>query len=208
MKLVLLGPPGAGKGTQAERIAERYSLAHVSTGEMLRAEIAFKTPLGLKAKLLIDEGELVPDEVINEMVKNRIKRDDCIVGYMLDGYPRTLAQAEALASFADIDRAICINVPAELIVERMASRMVCPKCKLSYSIHGEDTHCVECGTELIFREDDKPETVRHRLAVYEELTHPLVDFYRERGILSEIDGVGSVDEVAERIFDTLDGVRE
>ena len=134
MKLILLGPPGAGKGTQAAKIAERYSLAHISTGDMLRAEIASETPLGLRAKALIEAGELVPDEVIVGMVENRIKQDDCVNGFLLDGFPRTIPQAESLLTFSDIDRAVCIEVPGELIIERMARRRVCPNCKRTYSV--------------------------------------------------------------------------
>ena len=126
MKLILLGPPAAGKGTQAEGIAERYSLAHISTGDMLRAEIALKTPLGLEAKALIDEGNLVPDDIINRMVAGRIQREDCANGFLLDGYPRTLAQAEVLSELADIDAVIDIEVPGEIIIRRVASRRVCP----------------------------------------------------------------------------------
>lgn len=208
MKLILLGPPGAGKGTQAERIAERYSLAHISTGDMLRAEIAAMTPLGMEAKAIIDRGELVPDEIIIDMVKARIEQPDCEFGFLLDGFPRTLEQAAELLSFADIDRAVCIDVPAEAIVERMARRRVCPECRRTYSVNAdeaceegeEDFICPHCDVKLVMRDDDRPETVRHRLAVYEEQTFPLVDFFRERELLSEVDGLGTIDEVAERIF--------
>lgn len=207
MKLILLGPPGAGKGTQAAKIAERYSLAHISTGDMLRAEIASMTPLGIKAKALIDEGELVPDEIIVGMVENRIAQPDCENGFLLDGFPRTIAQAESLLGFSDIDRAVCINVPAESIIDRMARRRVCPACRRTYSVdidNGDEFYCSECGTLLVARDDDKPETVRHRLEVYEEQTFPLIEFFNERELLSEIDGVGTVDEVAQNIFDLFE----
>ena len=202
MKLILLGPPGAGKGTQAAKIAERYSLAHISTGDMLRAEIASETPLGMKAKALIDVGELVPDEIITGMVENRIHMDDCVNGFLLDGFPRTIAQAESLLEFSDIDRAVCITVPDEEIIDRMAKRRMCPDCHRTYSIDPEHEQlcCTECGARLVTRDDDKPETVRHRLSVYAEQTFPLVEFFRERKLLSEVDGCGSVDEVAESIF--------
>ncbi|MBR3382917.1 MAG: adenylate kinase [Clostridia bacterium] len=206
MKLILLGPPGAGKGTQAAKIAERYSLAHISTGDMLRAEIASETPLGLRAKALIDEGELVPDEIIIGMVRNRISQDDCVNGFLLDGFPRTIPQAEQLLTFSEIDRAVLISVPDELIIDRMQKRRVCPSCKRTYSVDPDAASsfsCEDCGTELIIRDDDKPETVAHRLAVYAEQTFPLVEFFRERGLLTEVDGSGSVDGVAESIFAEL-----
>ncbi len=203
MKLILLGPPGAGKGTQAEKIAERYSLAHISTGDMLRAEIASETPLGIRAKALIDRGELVPDEIIIGMVENRIAQPDCTNGFLLDGFPRTIAQAESLLGFSDIDRAVCIEVPDESIVERMSRRRVCPECKRTYSVDpekGDEFFCTQCGAKLVTRDDDKPETVRHRLAVYAEQTFPLIDFFRGRELLSTVDGTGAVDEVAGEIF--------
>ncbi len=207
MKLILLGPPGAGKGTQAAKIAERYSLAHISTGDMLRAEIASKTPLGERAKALIDGGELVPDEIIVGMVENRIKQDDCVNGFLLDGFPRTIPQAESLLGFSDIDRAVCITVPDELIIDRMSKRRVCPSCKRTYSVEPGERRffCEDCGTRLVTRDDDKPETVSHRLEVYAEQTFPLVEFFRERELLSEVDGAGSIDEVAESIFALLEG---
>lgn len=216
MKLVLLGPPGAGKGTQAAKIAERYSLAHISTGDMLRAEIALKTPLGLRAKALIDEGEFVPDDVIVGMVGNRIAQPDCENGFLLDGFPRNIAQAEALMGFCDIDRAICIEVPNEAIVGRMAKRRVCPACRLTYTtdelkaayvVDGTEwrrTHYCDCGHELAMRDDDKPATVLHRLQVYERETMPLIDFFAARGLLTKVDGSGTVDEVASGIFNILD----
>jgi adenylate kinase len=206
MKLILLGPPGAGKGTQAAKIAERYSLAHISTGDMLRAEIASETPLGMKAKALIEAGELVPDEIITGMVENRIHMDDCVNGFLLDGFPRTIAQAESLLEFSDVDRAVCITVPDEEIIGRMAKRRVCPGCRRTYSIdpEHEQFYCTECGARLVTRDDDKPETVRHRLSVYAEQTLPLVEFFRERDLLSEVDGCGTVDEVAESIFDLFE----
>ena len=216
MKLVLLGPPGAGKGTQAAKIAERYSLAHISTGDMLRAEIALKTPLGQQAKALIDKGEFVPDDIIIGMVKNRVAQPDCVNGYLLDGFPRTIAQAEALLGFSELDNVICIDVPNDAIVGRMAKRRVCPDCKRTYStddlaasyvVDGNvwrRTHYCDCGHELAIRDDDRPETVLHRLQVYEEQTLPLIAFFNERGLLSTIDGSGTVEQVAESIFNILD----
>ncbi len=217
MKLIILGPPGAGKGTQAAKIAERYSLAHISTGDMLRAEIALKTPLGLKAKTLIDAGELVPDDVIIDMVKARIAQPDCVNGFLLDGFPRTVEQAQALLTFTELDSAISIDVPDEAIVDRMQKRRVCGSCRRTYTsdelsaayiVDGctwrRAQYCVACGAELAVRDDDKPETVLHRLKVYKEQTLPLIDFFTERGLLTTVDGNGSVDSVAQSIFNILD----
>lgn len=216
MKLILFGPPGAGKGTQAAKIAERYSLAHISTGDMLRAEIALKTPLGLQAKSLIDNGEFVPDDIIIGMVKNRIQEPDCSNGFLLDGFPRTIAQANALLSFAAIDKAICMEVPGEAIVRRMAKRRVCSECRRTYStdeltssyiVEGckwRRAHFCDCGSELSVRDDDKPETVRHRLEVYEQQTQPLVEFFDKLGLLAFVNGNDTVDAVSNSIFELLD----
>ncbi|MBR0156956.1 MAG: adenylate kinase [Clostridia bacterium] len=209
MKLILLGPPAAGKGTQAEGIAERYSLAHISTGDMLRAEIALKTPLGLEAKALIDEGNLVPDDIINRMVAGRIQREDCANGFLLDGYPRTLAQAEVLSELADIDAVIDIEVPGEIIIRRVASRRVCPACGHTESVQpGEEEICEKCGAALIQRADDTEEKMRHRLEVYHESTEPLIHYYTERGLIAPVDGAMTITEVAEQIFGILDAKKE
>lgn len=209
MKLILLGPPGAGKGTQAEMIAARYSIAHISTGDMLRAEIRGGTPLGLQAKALIDNGELVPDEIITGMVENRIKQADCENGFLLDGFPRTIPQAESLLGFTVIDRAVCIEVPDESIIGRMSKRRVCPVCKRTYTTDSlapdeDGGYTCECGAKLIARDDDRPETVKHRLSVYAEQTFPLIDFFEKKGLLSRVNGEGSVDEVAGSIFNILE----
>ena len=205
MKLILLGPPAAGKGTQAECIRERYSIAHISTGAMLRAEIAAETPLGLLAKSIIDEGNLVPDEIINEMVKRRIAQDDCKNGFLLDGYPRTIEQANALAEICGIDAVIDINVDSEVIISRVASRRICPSCGHSQSVSGEaEEDCAKCGGELIRRADDAPERMRHRLDVYREHTEPLINYYIERDLLVPIDGARTIPEVSEQIFAFID----
>lgn len=205
MKLILLGPPAAGKGTQAEGIAERYSLAHISTGDMLRAEIALKTPLGLLAKALIDDGNLVPDDIINAMVASRIKQEECKIGFLLDGYPRTIAQAEALCGEVDIDAVIDINVDADILIQRVAARRVCTQCHHSQTIHeGEAEICAKCGAPLERRTDDNPESMRHRLEVYYQRTHPLIKFYRDRKLLVPIDGSKRIAEVSAQIFDYLD----
>lgn len=209
MKLILLGPPAAGKGTQAEGIAERYSLAHISTGDMLRAEIALKTPLGLEAKALIDEGNLVPDDIINAMVAGRIQREDCANGFLLDGYPRTLAQAEVLSGLTDIDAVIDIEVPGEIIIRRVASRRVCPACGHTQSVQpGEEEICDRCGAALIQRADDTEERMRHRLDVYHESTEPLIRYYTERELIVPVDGAMTIREVSQQIFSILDGKKE
>lgn len=209
MKLILLGPPAAGKGTQAEGIAERYSLAHISTGDMLRAEIALKTPLGLEAKALIDEGNLVPDDIINAMVAGRIQREDCANGFLLDGYPRTLAQAEVLSGLTDIDAVIDIEVPGEIIIRRVASRRVCPACGHTQSVQpGEEEICDRCGAALIQRADDTEERMRHRLDVYHESTEPLIRYYMERELIVPVDGAMTIREVSQQIFSILDGKKE
>lgn len=205
MKLILLGPPAAGKGTQAEGIAERYSLAHISTGDMLRAEIALKTPFGIQAKTLIDDGNLVPDEIINAMVATRIQQEDCKIGFLLDGYPRTIAQAEALAALTYIDAVLDIDVDAETLIKRVASRRICPNCKHSQTIHDDEAEiCAKCGNQLIQRPDDNPDSMRHRLEVYYKNTFPLIQYYREKGLLVAIDGGKSVAEVSKQIFDFID----
>ncbi len=206
MKLILLGPPAAGKGTQAELIAERYSLAHISTGDMLRAEIASGTELGRAAKSIIDEGNLVPDDIINAMVAKRILQDDCANGFLLDGYPRTIPQAEALAEAADIGAVIDIEVDSESIIARVAKRRICPVCGHTQSVEpGEEEICAKCGAQLIQRADDTEERMRHRLEVYHASTAPLISFYEERGLIAPIDGGMSIPEVSEQIFAFIDG---
>ena len=204
MKLIFLGPPGAGKGTQAERIAERYKIAHLSTGDMLRAEIRNATPLGAAAKAYIDRGELVPDSVIIDMVRERITRDDCKNGFLLDGFPRTVVQAEALGSFTDIDFAVNIDVPSEKLVARISGRRMCPDCGAAYhvSMYAEPT-CRKCSGKLYQRDDDREETVMNRLKVYTEKTAPLIAFYEAAGKLVTVDGDANVDTVTESILKGL-----
>lgn len=189
MKLIFLGPPGAGKGTQAEKISEHYGIAHISTGDMLRKEMREGTELGKAAKGFIDKGELVPDEVIIGMVENRIKAADCEKGYLFDGFPRTIAQADALLSISDIDMVINIDVPAERLVERIGGRRMCAGCGTGYhvSTYRKDI-CEKCGAELFIRDDDKPETVLNRITVYERQTQPLIDYYDAKGMLRTVDG--------------------
>lgn len=204
MKLIFLGPPGAGKGTQAERIAERFQIAHLSTGDMLRAEIRNATPLGAAAKAYIDRGELVPDSVIIDMVRERIARDDCKNGFLLDGFPRTVVQAEALNAITDIDYAVNIDVPSERLVARISGRRMCADCGAAYhvSMYAEPT-CRKCSGKLYQRDDDREETVMNRLKVYTEKTAPLIAFYEAAGKLVTVDGDANVDTVTESILKGL-----
>ncbi len=204
MKLIFLGPPGAGKGTQAERIAERYQIAHISTGDMLRAEIRNATPLGAEAKAYIDRGALVPDSVIIGMVEKRIQAADCKNGFLLDGFPRTTAQADALAAIVDIDAVVDIEVPLERLVARISGRRMCPDCGAAYHVttYSAET-CAKCGGKLYQRDDDCEETVQNRLVVYEEKTAPLIAYYRERGKLLVVDGDAPIDTVTDSIVKGL-----
>ena len=211
MKIVLLGPPGAGKGTQAKSISNRYSIPHISTGDIFRKNISENTPLGIEAKSFMDNGQLVPDEVTINMVKERLKEDDCRSGYLLDGFPRTVSQAEALESFLQernesLNTALLIDVPSDFILERMTGRRVCPSCGASYHVKfnpAVDGKCELCGTEVVQRKDDTEETVKERLDVYKEQTQPLIDFYKEKELLSVVDGTKAINEVFENICDVL-----
>lgn len=195
MKIVLLGPPGAGKGSLAQFLKNKVDIAHISTGDMLREEIKSGSELGNKAKQLIDEGKLVPDDIIIDMVKSRLSKDDCKNGYILDGFPRTAAQAEALDKVVAMD--LCINFSAsdELLIRRICGRRVCSKCGQVYHIDhiGDAQLCSICGGTLITRKDDNVETITKRLAVYNEQTKPLIEFYREKGILLDVDGEKDTD---------------
>ena len=195
MKIVFLGAPGAGKGTHAQQLMKELNIPQISTGDMFRRAIREETPTGLQAKSYMDKGELVPDEVVIAMVKERLAEDDCKNGYILDGFPRTVAQAEAMEEFATIDLALNIDVPAELIISRLSSRRMCAGCGATYNItlHKSDK-CSTCGGELYQRDDDKPETIRKRLDVYEEKTAPLVAYYRAKGLLSTATLLGTIEE--------------
>lgn len=212
MKIVMLGAPGAGKGTQAKMIAERYGIAHVSTGDIFRANIKNGTELGMEAKKYMDQGLLVPDELTVRILLDRVAGEDCKVGYVLDGFPRNIPQAqvleEALAKLGDrIDYAIDVDVPDENIIKRMGGRRACVSCGATYHLEyvppKKEGVCDECGQELILREDDKPETVQKRLSVYHEQTQPLIDFYREKGVLKAVDGTKDMQEVFEAITKIL-----
>lgn len=212
MKIVMLGAPGAGKGTQAIKIADKYDIPHISTGDIFRANIKGGTELGQKAKSYIDKGELVPDEVTIGMLLDRIAQDDCKNGYVLDGFPRTIPQAEslteALKSQGDrIDFALNIDVPDEAIIKRMSGRRACPKCGATYHIvyaaPKTENICDKCGTELIIRSDDKPETVKDRLNVYHQQTEPLIAYYKTAGVLRGVDGTQELPKVFEDVVAIL-----
>ncbi len=205
MNLIFLGPPGAGKGTQAVRVCEQLGIPQVSTGDILRRAIKNETPTGLAAKSYIDKGQLVPDSVVIDIVRERLTQDDCKNGYLLDGFPRTVAQAEALEGFAKIDAVVDINVSDEKLVARLSGRRVCLSCGGTYHVsqlNGSMT-CAKCGNELIQRADDKAETVLSRLTVYHAQTEPLIDFYTQRGLLKEIDGAQPMDECYAAIMAVL-----
>lgn len=204
MKLIMLGAPGAGKGTQAKQIAKTYSIPHISTGDIFRANIKNNTELGRKAKTYMDAGQLVPDELTCDLVMDRIHQDDCANGFVLDGFPRTIPQAEALTKALEadgqkMDYAIDVDVPDENIVKRMGGRRACLNCGATYHIVSippkKEGICDTCGSELVLREDDKPETVQERLRVYHEQTQPLIDYYKEQGILKSVDGTVPMEEV-------------
>ncbi len=205
MKMIFLGPPGAGKGTQAVRVCERLGIPQISTGDILRRAIKNQTPTGLAAKSYIDKGQLVPDSVVIDIVRERLTQDDCANGYLLDGFPRTVPQAQALATFAEIDVVIDIEVGDEALTERLSGRRVCLACGGTYHVATLDgaTTCAKCGAELIQRDDDKAETVLNRLAVYHKQTAPLIDFYTERGLLKAVDGSKPMDECFGAILNAL-----
>ena len=194
--IILLGAPGAGKGTQAAMIAEEFKVPHISTVDILRRNMKEGTPLGLKAKAFVESGGLVPDEVVIGLVEDRLSQEDCKNGYILDGFPRTIAQAEALDKVARIDLAINIDVPFETIIDRLGGRRVCV-CGETYHVsmlNGETT-CKRCGKELFIRDDDKPETVKNRLKVYSDQTQPLIDYYRSQNKVVDIKANGTKEEI-------------
>ena len=204
MNVILLGAPGAGKGTQAVRIAAAMNIPHISTGDIFRKNIKEKTPVGLKAKSYIDRGQLVPDEVVVEIVQQRIDEDDCKNGFLLDGFPRTIAQAEALDRLTNIDNVINLEVDLDKLVDRITGRRVCEKCGESYHVSTKkDDICEKCGGKLIQRADDTEETVKSRLNVYKNETAPLINFYKNQGVLKNVDGMMSIEEVFEEISKAL-----
>ena len=204
MKIIMLGAPGAGKGTQAKMIAEKFAIPHISTGDIFRANIKNGTELGKKAKEYMDKGQLVPDELTVEILLDRVAQDDCKNGYVLDGFPRTIPQADVLdkelTKLGDkVDFAINVDVPDENIVRRMSGRRACLKCGATYHIEHippkKEGVCDNCGSELVQRDDDKPETVQNRLSVYHEQTQPLIDYYEKKNILKSVDGTRDMQEV-------------
>ena len=204
MNVILLGAPGAGKGTQAVRIAAAMNIPHISTGDIFRKNIKEKTPVGLKAKSYIDRGQLVPDEVVVEIVQQRIDEDDCKNGFLLDGFPRTIAQAEALDRLTNIDSVINLEVDLDKLVDRITGRRVCEKCGESYHVSTKkDDICEKCGGKLIQWADDTGETVNSRLNVYKNETAPLINFYKNQGVLKNVDGMKSIEEVFEEISKAL-----
>lgn len=214
MKIIMLGAPGAGKGTQAKMIADKYQVPHISTGDIFRANIKNGTELGVEAKKYMDKGQLVPDELTVKILLDRVANPDCANGYVLDGFPRTIPQAEvlekALAELGDqIDYAINVDVPDENIIKRMGGRRACLTCGATYHIEHvppkAEGICDKCGQELVLREDDKPETVKNRLEVYHKQTQPLIDFYSAKGILKTVDGTVDMKEVFAAIVAILSG---
>jgi len=215
LKLVLLGAPGAGKGTQAKRVSSSLSIQHLSTGDMLREEVAQKTELGISAKTFMDSGKLVPDDVIVGMVKHRIQKPDCRNGFLLDGFPRTRAQAEALetaltgSGLGNLKGVLSLEISPEVVVERMAGRRICRKCGAPYHIKfaptREEGKCDHCGGEVYQRSDDEESTVLERLRIYDETSKSLKDFYAERGLLTTVDGGRSPDEVTETVMKLVTG---
>lgn len=212
MKIIMLGAPGAGKGTQAKMIAAKYGIPHISTGDIFRANIKNGTELGAKAKEYMDKGLLVPDELVVDLVIDRFKEKDCEKGYVLDGFPRTIPQAEALdkaltAIGENVDYAINVEVPDENIIRRMSGRRACVGCGATYHMVYSPTKvegkCDTCGADLIIRDDDKPETVKNRLAVYHEQTQPLIDYYTNKGIIAEVDGTIDMKDVFTAIVNIL-----
>jgi adenylate kinase len=215
VRLVLLGPPGAGKGTQARILRERCGVPQIASGDLLRAAVMEKTPLGVEAASYMDRGQLVPDDLVLRLIGERIAREDARIGFILDGFPRSVKQAEALARMIGalgvaLDKVVAVNVPDEELVRRISGRRTCSKCQTMYHVVFEPPKvagiCDKCGGELYQREDDAEETVRERLKVYAETTRPLIEHYGRIGILSQIDGLGTPDAVERRLLETLDGL--
>lgn len=213
-RLIFLGAPGAGKGTQAQRLSEIYAIPQISTGDILRQAVKDKTPLGQRAASFMDAGKLVPDEVVIGIIEERLKQEDCKNGFILDGFPRTVPQAEALDRVLDpmdmaIDAAVCFEVPEELLVKRLSGRRVCRSCGANYNVYfnppAKDGVCQKCGGDLYQRSDDQEETIKNRLKVYRDQTEPLIGFYRRKNRLVKIDGSGSMDAIFGDLVGTLEG---
>ena len=209
MKLILIGCPGAGKGTQAKKLSKYFGIAHISTGDLLREQIKLETELGKEVADIIHSGHLVPDEIVTKILSERIERDDCKNGYILDGYPRNLSQAEGLTDIiGEVDKVVLIDVDDNVIVERISGRRGCPKCGQMYHIQynppKEQDICDECGSKLVQRKDDAEETVKNRLKVYHETTSPIVDYYDEKGLLLKVSGIGSIDAITSYLIKSLE----
>lgn len=212
MKIVLLGPPGAGKGTQAKSISNRYEIPHISTGDIFRKNISEMTPLGIEAKKHMDNGQLVPDSLTIDIVKDRLTQEDCKNGYLLDGFPRTVVQAEALKEFLiergeELDSALLIDVPKDFILERMTGRRVCPSCGASYHVKFNppkiNGKCDVCGSDVVQRKDDTEATVKERLDVYDRQTQPLIEYYKRENLLQVVDGTKAINKVFDSICSIL-----
>ncbi|NOZ76560.1 MAG: adenylate kinase [Euryarchaeota archaeon] len=208
MKLILLGAPGAGKGTQAQKLVEHYKIPQISTGDLLRAAVKAGTELGKQANEYMTAGKLVPDEVVIGLIEERLKEDDCKDGFILDGFPRTVAQAEKLEEITDIDAVVNIAVDTSILLDRLTGRRTCKECNAMYHLifnpPKEEGKCDACGGELYQRADDNEETVKSRIETYNESTAPLVDFYRKKGKLKEVDGQGAIDEIFQNILKVLE----
>ena len=212
MRLVLLGAPGAGKGTQAKKLIDKYDIPQISTGDILRKAVADGTPLGKEAKSYMDSGGLVPDSVVIGLVKERLAQDDCKKGYILDGFPRTTPQAEALDKVlgemkSPLDTALSVDVDKNDLMKRLTGRRTCKNCQQMYNIYftppKSEGKCDKCGGELFQRDDDKEATIKNRLDVYEKSTAPLIDYYNKKGILKSVEGVGSIDDIFSKICSVL-----
>lgn len=212
MKLVIFGPPSAGKGTQAQKLAKRYGIPQVATGDLLREHVAKKTPIGLKVKEYLDSGRLGPDDLIVQMIADRVSRPDCKDGYLLDGFPRTLGQAKELEKMTEVDLVLNIVVDLEVLVERAVGRRICPKCAAVYHVKFNTPKiegvCDKCGSALKQRDDDKEATVRNRLKVYQEQTAPLVEHFKRKGVLIDIDGSGGIDAVHAQMVASIDRLKK
>ncbi len=213
MRIVLLGPPGAGKGTQATKLINKYNIPHISTGDIFRKNLKENTKLGLKAKEYMDKGLLVPDELVVDIVKDRLTEKDCTKGFLLDGFPRTVEQAEALESELEklkisLDRVIDIETKDEILINRLTNRLVCKKCGATYNAKSnrpkKNGICDVCGGELYIRDDDKEDTVRNRLKVYKEQTEPLIEYYGKKGLLTTVDGALDTEVVFVKIYEALE----
>ena len=212
MRIVLLGAPGAGKGTQAKKLIDKYAIPQISTGDILRKAVADGTPLGKEAKSFMDKGELVPDTVVIGLIQERLKQDDTKKGYILDGFPRNTVQAETLDKMLKelgmpLDSALSVDVPKDDLMKRLTGRRTCKKCQQMYNVYfsqsKKDGVCDKCGGELFQRDDDKEATIKKRLDVYEAQTAPLIDYYKNKGMLKSISGTGSIDEIFSKVCDAL-----